>query len=150
MPDGSAPDEREELRVHVRVELLDPYGTVALRGGPDNIDKLRRHAARTHRAYVLDGRPVSGVSVFCALDDIGPASLDGLLSSRLATYRWVHTPSARALDEAGFALLPTFARPHYTLLLDEVTDDLLGRLASALGPPIENPYHRQGRSWPTR
>jgi hypothetical protein len=123
---------------------------VALRGGPDNLDKLRRHATRTHRAFVLDGQPVYGVSVFCALDDIGPASLDGLLGSRLITYRWVHTPTARHVEDAGFTLLATFARPHYTLVFDEITDELLEHLASALGPPIVNPYHRSARNRPTR
>lgn len=142
-PDG---DERDELRDHVRDERVDLNQTVTLRGGPDTVDKLRRHATRTHRAFVLDGEPVFGVSVFCALDDIGPGSLDGLLRSRLATYRWVHTPTAGQLAEAGFALLATFARPHYTLLLDDVTDEQLGQLESALGPPVENPYHRRGRS----
>ncbi len=76
--------------------------------------------------------------------------LDGLLSSRLANYRWVHTPTARQLGDAGFTLLATFSRPHYTLLLDQITDELLGRLEAALGPPIENPYHRTGRTRPTR
>jgi hypothetical protein len=145
MPDDPRGDERDELRVHVRAELLDADRTVTLRGGPDNLDKLRRHARRTHRAFELDGAPVYGVSVFCALDDLGPASLDGLLSSRLVTYRWVHAPPAGQLTAAGFTLLATFARPHYTLLLSQATDDVLMRLEAALGPPSENPYHQRGR-----
>jgi hypothetical protein len=146
MANDPVDDKRDELRNHVRDEHVDLDQTVTLRGGPDNIDKLRRHASRTHRAFVLDGEPVFGVSVFCALDDIGPGSLDGLLRSRLATYRWVHTPTAGQLAEAGFSLLATFARPHYTLLLDAIGDEDLGRLETALGPPVENPYHRRGRS----
>jgi hypothetical protein len=137
---------RDELRDHVRADALGPRQTVTLRGGPDNIDKLRRHAVRTNRAFVLDGDPVFGVSVFCALDDIGPGSLDGLLQDRLGTYRWVHTPTIHQLAGAGFQVLATFSRPHFTLLLDDVTDDLLARLEEALGPPVENPYHRTGRS----
>lgn len=137
---------RDELRDHVRADALGPEQTITLRGGPDNIDKLRRHALRTNRAFVLDGNPVFGVSVFCALDDIGPGSLDGLLRDRLSTYRWVHTTTVEQLTEAGFQLLATFGRPHLTLLLDDVTDDLLARLEEALGPPVENPYHRAGRS----
>lgn len=146
MAEDQANGERDELRGHVRAEVLDLDQIVTLRGGPDNVDKLRLHATRTHRAFVLDGQPVYGVSVFCALDDTGAASLDGLLSGRLATYRWVNTPRARQLVEAGFTLLATFARPHYTLLLDDTSEDLLGRLEVALGPAIENPYHRRGRS----
>jgi hypothetical protein len=146
MADDRAADEPDELREHVRDEVVDLGQTVTLRGGPDSVDKLRRHAMRTHRAFELDGAPVYGVSVFCALDDIGPGSLDGLLRSRLVTYRWVHTPTAGQLAEAGFSLLATFARPHYTLLLDDVTDEQLGQLEASLGPPVENPYHRRGRS----
>lgn len=137
---------RDELRDHFRADAPGPQQTVTLRGGPDNIDKLRRHALRTNRAFVLDGDPVFGVSVFCALDDIGPGSLDGLLRDRLSTYRWVHTPTVDQLAGAGFQLLATFSRPHFTLLLDDVTDDLLARLEEALGPPVENPYHRTGLS----
>lgn len=144
--DSPADGEREELRDHVRTEMLPRDQAITLRGGPDNIAKLRRHAARTHRAFVLDGLPVFGVSVFCALDDIGPGSLDGLLENRLATYRWVHAPTAGHLIEAGFMLLPTFARPHHTLLLDALTDEHFAHLETALGPPVENPYHQRGRS----
>lgn len=136
--------ERDELRRHVRVEALGQDLTVVLRGGPDTVDKLRRHALRTNRAFALDGDPVFGVSVFCALDAIGPGSLDGLLRRRLSTYRWVHTPTVEQLSDDGFQLLATFGRPHFTLLLDDVTDDLLTRLAEALGPPVRNPYHRTG------
>ncbi len=145
MADDPAEVQRDELRDHVRDELVDLDQTVTLRGGPDNFDKLHRHATRTHRAFILDGEPVYGLSVLCALDDIGPGSLDGLLRSRLVTYRWVHTPTAGALTEAGFSLLATFARPHYTLLLDDLTTELLERLETALGPPAKNPYHRTGR-----
>ena len=42
------------------------------------------------RHYVLDGAPLWGISVYCALDDVGPASLDGLLR-RLASYRAART-----------------------------------------------------------
>jgi len=140
------PERRDELRDHVRAETLLDDQTVTVRGGPDNIDKLRRHATRTHRAFVLDGHPVYGVSVFCALDDIGPSSLDGLLDGRLATYRWVHTPTVSQLTDAGFSLLATFGRPHYTLLVDEISDEVLELLQVALGPSGENPYHRRGRS----
>jgi hypothetical protein len=83
--------------------------------------------------------------VFCALDDIGSASLRGLLSGRLVTYRWIHTPPERRLIDAGFTLLPTFGRPHFTVVLGSDSDDELGRLQRALGPRIENPYHQAGR-----
>ncbi len=145
MADERASD-RADLRDHVRADAPSLDHQVTLRGGPDDVDKLRRHALRTNRAFLLDGHPVFGVSVFCVLDDIGPGSLDGLLRDRLSSYRWVHTPTVEQLADAGFGLLATFGRPHFTLLLDNVTDELLARLEGALGSAVENPYHRTGRS----
>ncbi|MGH9023545.1 MAG: hypothetical protein ACRDV9_10675, partial [Acidimicrobiia bacterium] len=100
------------------------------------------HALRTHRAYMLDGEPLFGVSVFAALDDIGPASLDGLLTGRMATYRQAHLPAAGGLVAAGFTLLSTFGRPHVTVVLESVSDTAVHRLLEALGPPEANPYRR--------
>lgn len=74
------------------------------------------HARRTHDAYVLTVNRCGGISVYCALDDVGPASLDGLLR-RFASYRAVHLPRAGQLRRAGFPLLPSFGRPHYTARL---------------------------------
>ena len=132
---------QEELRDHVRDEWPSASDVVIIRGGPDTLGKLSTHAHRTHRAYSLDGLPFWGVSVFCALDARGPASLDGLLSGRLSTYHAVHTPTVGQIVEAGFTLLPTFARPHYTLRLRDASHGELERLLAALGSPRENPYH---------
>jgi hypothetical protein len=133
---------REEIRPHIRDERPSTSDVVIVRGGPDTLAKLATHARRTHRAYCLDGSPLWGVSVFCALDATGPASLIGLLSGRVSTYRAVHTPTAGHIEEAGFTLLPTFARPHYTLRLHAAGHNDLERLLAALGAPRENPYHR--------
>jgi hypothetical protein len=82
--------------------------------------------------------------VFCALDDIGPASLDALLQ-RFASYRVVHLPRVRQLRMAGFDLLPSFRRPHFTVQIGAL--DELPRLLEALGTAQPNPYHgrRPGR-----
>ena len=71
------------------------------RGGPATAANLTSHARRTHAAFSLDGQPLWGVSVACALDDIGSASLDGLLR-RFASYRAVHLPTVGQLTAAGF------------------------------------------------
>lgn len=88
---------------------------------------------------------MSGVSVLAGLDDIGPASLDGLLAGRMATYRLVHLPTAGRLAAAGFTLLPTFGRPHLTVVADSAADLVMRRLLEALGPPQVNPYHGGAR-----
>ena len=51
------------------------------RGGPDTTKKLTTHAARTARAWSLSGQPVEGITVFCALDATGDASLDAVLAT---------------------------------------------------------------------
>ena len=135
----------EDLRAHVRDEAPPADAVVVLRGGRDTLEKLAGHAARTNAAYCLDGAPVWGVSVFAALDDVGPASLDRLLAERLVSYRLVHLPTVGSLTEAGFELLPTFRRPHFTLLLSAETELDLRRMLNALGPAQVNPYHGPGR-----
>ncbi len=119
-----------------------------MRGGPDRVDKLRIHARRTHRAWCLDGVPLFGVSVFCALDDLGPGSLQGLLSGRLLTYRVVHLTTVGTLTAAGFSLLATGRRPHYTVVLGSDHDEALDRLLDCLGPGKDNRYHPVGRKDP--
>jgi hypothetical protein len=136
--------KRQELRPTLRNEAAPDDGLLAVRGGPSSVEKLLTHAHRTHDAFVLDGKPLWGVSVYCALDDIGPASLDALLR-RFASYRIVHLHRVGQLRDAGFDLLPTFRRPHFTVRLDG--SDEAPRLLGALGNAEPNPYHgrRPGR-----
>jgi hypothetical protein len=72
-----APD-RQDIGPLLRDEEPPANGVVVVRGGPNSIERLE-HAQRTADAYTLDGDPLWGVSVFCALDDVGPGSLDALL-----------------------------------------------------------------------
>jgi hypothetical protein len=144
----SPPPDRQDLRPLLRDEEPPAEGVVVVRGGPNLIERLLGHAQRTHDAYTLDGEPLWGVSVFCALDDVGPGSLDALLR-RFASYRVVHLPTVRDLTDAGFDLLPSFRRPHYTVRLGDAENRTLTRLLDALGPAQPNPYHgrkRPGRS----
>jgi hypothetical protein len=131
---------RDDLKAHVRSELLD-LDCLVVRGGLDTVAKVRRHAMRTHRAFQLDGHPIFGISVFCALDGSGDSSLEGLLAGPLATCRTVHMRTASDVVDAGHILLPTFRRPHHTLVIDGVFHTQLARLVEALGPPRPNPYH---------
>ena len=135
----------DELRLHIRDDAPLEDTTVVVRGGPDTADKLARHAIRTNRAYQLGGRPFWGVSVFLALDETRDASLSGLLSGRMRTYRVVHTPSLAEIHAVGFEVLPTFRRPHFTLLLPDIASSTLKQLLAALGPGAVNPYHEKRR-----
>lgn len=74
--------------------------------GPDSATKLRSHAERLRRAFVLDGAPRHGHSGSGALDDVGPALLNGLLAGRLSTHRVVHLASVGHLFGAGSQSFP--------------------------------------------
>jgi hypothetical protein len=93
--------------------------------------RYRSHARRTNRVYCLDGSPLWGVSAFGALDEVGPVPLKGLLASRLLTYKQVHTPEAQTLLDAGFMLLDSFRRPHFTIRLVDDSPAEASRLLSA-------------------
>lgn len=142
---GGGAAGQEDLRPHLRQETIHEETTVLVRGGPDSLTSLTRHVRRTARAFALDGTPVWGISVFAALDDFGPASMNGILAERLATYATVHLPTAGELASAGAELLPSFGRPHFTLRLESDLPQDLKRLLAALGPPRVNPYHGDPR-----
>jgi hypothetical protein len=131
--DDQQPKLRDEPKLSGAVEVI--------RGGPDSVEKLRRHVRRTHRAWCLSGVPLYGISVFCVLDDIGPASVRGILGGRLVTYRRVHVTTVGALREGGFRLLPTGRRPHYTAVLASDEDPELNRLLACLGALHDNREH---------
>ena len=132
-----------DLRQFVRDEAPPRDAAVVIRGGPDTIEKLRLHAERVRRAFVLDHAEVLGISVYCVLDDLGPASLDTILSQKLGTYHSVHITSVASVTELGLVLLPTFERPHHTLVLPDTA--AIAALLVALGPEQPNPRYRQGQ-----
>jgi hypothetical protein len=132
----------DELQSHLRREPPPRDDVVVVRGGEDNTQKLRRHAERIHRAYILKGRPLYGLSVYCALDELAGRRL----ARQLASYRLVRLSSVGRLRTAGFLLLPTFARPHFTVVLPGVESADLDRLLACFDPASQNPgygrFHR--------
>jgi hypothetical protein len=135
----------DELRPHIRGDAPPAETTVVVRVDRTQPTNSPATPYEPNRAYQLDGQPFWGVSVFLALDETGDASLDGLLSGRMRTYRIVHTPSLEQVHAAGFEVLPTFRRPHFTLALPDTTPSTLKQLLAALGPSALNPYHERGR-----
>lgn len=79
--------------------------------------------------------------MFCALDSEGPASLDGLLAGRMRSYRVVHQVPAGRLLNAGFELLPTAGRPHYTVRMVSDDEGDAAKLLALLGPSRDNRPH---------
>jgi hypothetical protein len=135
---------RIEQRPLLRKEQLPGTSTVVVRGGRDTADKLLSHAQRTARAWSLDGQPLLGISVFAALD----VDLEVLLRERFATFRTVYLPTVQTLVEAGFELLPTGRRPHFTVRLFTADEQERARLLAAVGSPRDNPGYGQLSFWP--
>ncbi len=135
--------ERIEQRKLLRGEPPPASAALLVRGGPDNSEKLRRHAERTARAWALDGRPLFGISVFAVLD----VPLDDLLHRRFTSFRVIHLLTADRLAGHEFELLPTGQRPHFTIRLQRADDSELDRLLIALGAAQPNPQYARGMIW---
>ena len=129
--------------MRLRSEQPLAAATPLIRGGPDTIDKLRRHAERTARAWALDGRPLLGISVFAVLD----MSLDDLLRRRFTSFRNVYLPIVARMAEYRFELLPTGQRPHFTVRLNRADDSELDRLLAAFGAAQPNSQYARGMIW---
>jgi hypothetical protein len=110
---------------------------VVVRGGEMNSEFVRRSAGQS-----FDELGIHALSVFLALDD----DVVGLCSSEpaLARYGKVRLSTAGRLRAAGFALLPTLARPHYDVVLPDLTEATLDRLERAFDTPVSNPA-REGQ-----
>ncbi|MGO9502427.1 MAG: hypothetical protein ACLPUO_12805 [Streptosporangiaceae bacterium] len=134
---------RIEQRAMLRAELPPAETILVVRGGRDTVDKLRRHAQRTARAWSLDGQPLLGISVFAVLG----MPLEVLLRRRFASFRTIYLPTAAQLGDHGFELLPTAQRPHFTVRLERADDGELGELLAALGPARPNPQYAKSEIW---
>ena len=92
---------------------------------------------------MLDAVGVFGISVFVARDEIGPASERTILSNKLRNYANVYRTTVSALNDAGFALLPTFIAPHCTVPMSSL--DAADDLAAAFGTWSSTPTLREER-----
>ncbi len=119
----------------LRAEQPAAETTLVVRGGRDTVDKLRVHAVRTARAWLLDGQPLLGISVFVVLG----MPLEVLLRRRFSSFRTIYLPTAGELGKDGFELLATAQRPRFTVRLERADDRELGKLLAAVGPARPNP-----------
>ena len=74
-----------------------------------------------------------------ALDEVGPCSLDGILRGKMSTFRVVHLVPSELVLRAGFTLVPTFERPHMTVVLEDL--DQIETLLAVLGEAQPNPRY---------
>ena len=113
---------------------------VVLRGGPIAVEKVVAHALREARAYSFGGMPLYSVSVSAAVDGW---SVDDLLAGPLASRTTYPITTLGTLRAAGFSALPTFASPHYDIVLRSGGYDEASRLLSMFSEPLPNPYKRR-------
>jgi hypothetical protein len=121
----------------VRLEALADDALVVVRGGPLDSDTLRLDAEAAHERF-----GEYGVSVLAAVDE---AALDNLARDRLAQYEVLTVMTAGAIRRAGLELRPTFRRPHYTVMLPNLDEDV-ARLVTCENVGRENRHYRPLRT----
>jgi len=118
-----------------------------LRGGEDRKEKLIRRADLLEEAFTYGDRPARGLSLFAASSDLEAWVLLGTQFRTFSKYRRVE---AADLARHGL-LLPTFAAPHWTLMIQapdgsEVDEEaFLTELLAILGPALDNPKYQPNR-----
>lgn len=91
------------------------------------------HAA----SQCLELRGLLAISVAAVLD--GTVAEACATNPRLSRYRQLRLSSFGRLRTAGFALPPTLDRPHFSLVLPDLSELTLARLDRAFDAPIPNP-----------
>lgn len=104
---------------------------VVLRAGIMEPDKVQEAAERTFALYAVYGISVEGV--------IDGTVQDVCRSDRVREYRRVRLSTFGRLRTSGFAALATFDRPHFTVVLPDISELTVARLVSCFDDPIPNP-----------
>ena len=113
---------------------------VVVRGGQMQSDYVRRTANDAH-----DELGLYALSVFLVLDD--PIEVLCAREPFLSRYGKVRLSTVGRLRAEGFPVIPTLDRPHYDVVLSDLSDRSLARLESCFDPPVPNPGRRlQGQA----
>jgi len=127
---------------HLRDE--DPgEWTLVIRGRPLTVDGLLLAAGRTVSEFTWQGDPIAAVSA--EVTGPGRSTEDVLAGPRLRTRRTYASAPVSALVDGGFAVLPSFAAPHVSIVLPTYDEVCAGALVSILGPEHVNPYYLRTR-----
>lgn len=129
----------EPIEPHLRSEeRLDEESDVVVRGWPLTVEGLLANAAQSRQRFSWEGRAFVAVS---AEATVGDRTVDDLLSGvRLRTRKRYAAVRAGALLAGRFGLLPTFAVPHYSIVLSDYTSVEAKRLMEVLGDVHHNPH----------
>lgn len=116
----------------LRQEDPPPDTVVVVRGGLAAAPGIRESAADAFEEF-----GIYAVSVFLTLDE--PVEELCRHEPYLSRYKRIRRSTVGRLKAAGFALLPTLDRPHYDVVLPDLTDATMDRLDSSFDPPEPNP-----------
>lgn len=116
----------------LRPEQPADESTVVVRAGVMSSETARAGALRAFRAYGVYGLSVEAV--------IGKSVLEACRTSeRLGRHGRIRLSTFGRVRAGGFALLATFAHPHFTLVLPDLSEMTIARLAKCFDSPIANP-----------
>jgi hypothetical protein len=121
----------------LRPERPPDDATVVLRAGVMGVENVKRAAERTFDLYAVYGVSVEGV--------LDMSVHEACCGQRIASYRRVRLSTFGRVRRAGFALLATFERPHFTLVLADLSELTLARLDRCFDEAIPNPGRGPGR-----
>jgi len=110
---------------------------------PVTTEKFIEHAVRQAREFTFRGAPMYSISVNLT---VAGWDLDALLAGPLASRSTYARATVGVVRVAGFELLPTFASPHYDLLLPGGQYPDAERARALFSSPEPNPFKRRGRS----
>ncbi|HEU5085129.1 MAG TPA: hypothetical protein VFU14_17440 [Acidimicrobiales bacterium] len=129
----------EPIEEHLRSDdRLDPDSNVVVRGWPLTVDGMLRNADATRSRFSWNGAPLVAVS---AEITVGDWTVDAILAGpRLRTRSRYAETTAASLVGGGFGLLPSFAAPHYSVVLPAYDGAHAQRLLEVLGEVKRNPH----------
>jgi hypothetical protein len=102
--------------LRVRREPAPDDGLFLVRGDELAAATLRSDALRTYRRFGEYGVSVLGAST--------EADIDELAGGLLRRFEVLTVMTAGALRRSGIQLRPTFRRPHYTVMLPDLDEDI--------------------------
>lgn len=130
---------REPIEPHIRPAGTLDGASVVVRGWPLTVDGLLNNADATRQRFERDGEPLLAVSAEMTSDDW---DLERILSGpRLRTRSRYASAPALALVASGFELLPTFAAPHFSVVLGAYDEASAEHLLVVLGEVRRNPHY---------
>ncbi len=130
----------EAIEAHLREgETIDRAAGLVVRGWPLDVEGLLRNSDATRSRFSWRGEPIVAIS---AEVSIAGWSVEMILAGpRLRTRSRYALAPVSDLVAAGFNLLPTFAAPHYSVLLPSYDEGSARRLLEVLGEMRRNPFY---------